>query len=487
MWLMLPILFPDTQESVNPRSIRWSILAAVGLIWASTLSIKIGLLGLVLAGVLAWLPWRRTHILATRYLEMMGLWASLMLGVNVYNYVAARIDINSVLAPWKLRLEADSVIDPEMNRQLYVPTALAHPVVRYLPTFLFYTGCSIQAPFDIRTHEVILSPRLLRDAPDLSQNTFFGDFAPYLDERVGPTIQAVVQYAGKGRIGVWSDSTLFSNFAIPLPGKMELAVGFLDFLNRQNRFPQLRLLFIGTGCILAVIGLWGLRAVQSMIIIAVWGGVCGGSGVAAICYSEFYPALQPHTPFEKIGFLESEDTDHLPILRPIDDPYPNSYLTAFVGVLRTGKYAETFFETSQCPSYSQVVVIHGHQVRDWETLSDFVYAGGRLIVLDGGAAPEALAQASKIFGIRYVSMPSRTSLKKSATSVEIAGYFQSGIPLLADSEARALLIAQKFGRGEVYLSATVALFSDTSLGEPASVPDAIQLGLLKLIFRIYSD
>ncbi|GBC93702.1 hypothetical protein HRbin15_02204 [bacterium HR15] len=421
-----------------------------------------------------------------RYVEEGG---SLWLIGDHTNIFGMNNYLNTVLAPWKLRLEADAVIDPETNRQLYAPTAIAHPVVRSLPVFLFYTGCSVQAPLDWGTYEVILSPRMLRDKPDLAQNTFFGDFAPSLAESVCPTIQAVVKYAGKGRVGIWSDSTLFSNFAITLPGKMELAVGFLDFLNRQNRFPQLRLMSVGAGCLLALIGFRGLRTAHHLAIVAVWSGILAGTVFTTFCYSQFYPALQLHTPFEKIGFLEAEPTDHLPILRPIDDPYPNSYLTAFVAALRAGKYAETCFKMSQVMSYPRVVVIHGHQVIDWKTLSDFVHAGRKLILLDGGATPEALVQASQVFGIRYVPMPGKTvlNLQDASIPVEIAGYFQSGIPLLVDSERRALLIAHQFGQGKVYLSTTEALFSDMSLGEPSDIPNAAQFALLTILFQLYGD
>ena len=37
---------------------------------------------------------------------------------------------------------------------------------------------------------------------------------PDVDEMIGPTTQALALESGRGRIAVWSDSTLFSNFAI---------------------------------------------------------------------------------------------------------------------------------------------------------------------------------------------------------------------------------------------------------------------------------
>lgn len=400
-------------------------------------------------------------------------------GMNTY--------LNSVLAFCGVAYRSDAAIDPEANRQLYLPNRLAHPVVKDLPLFLFYTGCSIGTRFNLRGYDVIMMPRTLRDSPDFSQNTFFGDFAPSLSEAVLPTLQAYAGYVGGGRIVCWADSTLFSNFAITLPGKMELAVASIDFLNRRNWLPQLREVLLGIGILLLGLGVWcGYPRVGQLSLFLWLGGLIGGVAMAYF-YEWFYPTPQPHTPLNTIAFLEELRSEHLPLTAPTDEEPTTSYLTAFVAALRTGKYARVCTDLKQISNYRVIVVVHGHQVSDWRALKQLVEQGATLILIDGGACPETLEQVSTLFGLRFQRTPLAEPIRIGGSDLTIAtaGYFLNGNSVLSDAQGQVLFTRIDWGRGRVYLSATENAFCDASLGEVSDVPTVEQLALLQLLFQVY--
>ena len=400
-------------------------------------------------------------------------------GMNTY--------LNSILAPWHCAFRSDAAIDPDTNRQLYLPTRLAHPIVKNLPLFLFYTGCSVRAPLDALGHDVIVMPRTLRDAPDYSQNTFFGDFAPSLAETVSPTLQAYAGYVGMGRIALWADSTLFSNFAITLPGKMELAVATIDFLNRRNWLPQLRALLLGVGMLLLCSGVWlGYRRLDLLCLYTWWGALISSLWIT-YSYQWFYPRLQPHTPFRTIAFLEEPSSEHLPITAPVDEESSTSYLTAFVAALRVGKYAEVCMNLKQAAAHRVMVIIRGHQVSDWQVIKRYVEQGNTLILLDGGAYPQVLKQVCQLLGVGFKHDPyvAQVVADGSKLSIPVAGSFLNGDPILEDTQGQILLAETQVGKGRVYLCATENAFCDASLGKTSDIPRKEQLHLLRLLFRLY--
>lgn len=402
-------------------------------------------------------------------------------GMNTY--------LNTVLAGWRVSLRSDAAIDPHTNRQLYLPARLAHPIVNRLPLFLYYTGCSIQAPVDLLAHDVIVMPRTLRDAPDFSQNTFFGDFAPSLAESVSPTLQAYAGYRGSGRFAIWADSTLFSNFAITLPGKMELAVGYIDFLNRRNWFPQLRLILLGIGTLLLGLGIWWGRYRLDLLCLSTWLGVLVGGVGATYSYHWFYPERLPHTPFSTVGFLEQPTSEHLPLTAPTDEEPSTSYLTAFVAALRVGKYAKVCMNLKQTAENNAIAAIHGHQIPDWQEMKQLVESGRTLVLIDGGASPEVLERACRHFGIEFERGPyaAPISIDSSPISISVAGSFLNGVPVFKDVDGRILITKKQVGRGRVYLSATKDAFCDATLGETSDIPNKGQLHLLRVLFRLYRE
>ena len=75
-------------------------------------------------------------------------------------------------------------------------------------------------------------------------------YAQHMPEtRFGSFIQAWSTHGGRGRVVAWGDSTIFSNFCLYQPGKAQVLLNLVEWLNHQG----------GHGRLVAVDACWGWR------------------------------------------------------------------------------------------------------------------------------------------------------------------------------------------------------------------------------------
>jgi hypothetical protein len=124
------------------------------------------------------------------------------------------------------------------------PRSGFHPAAREVRDFGFLTSCSIEG--GMRTRPVMLGCGLGSEEADYSHPNFFGNIAYELCDRFGVFLQAGAAAFGEGRVMLFSDSTCFSNFCMFSPGRCELALGLIDYLNRRGtRYPFVTPLMLG--------------------------------------------------------------------------------------------------------------------------------------------------------------------------------------------------------------------------------------------------
>lgn len=415
-----------------------------------------------------------------------------------------------------IRFRQDAVVDPAANRQLFQSRPESHPIVRRMPLFVWMTSDSLSAPW--MSHDVILSPRLLVDNPDFSQNTNFGDFVPQLDERIGPVTQAVALTFGKGRVAAWSDSTVFSNFGVFMPGKFELALGFVDWLNRTNASWPIRMMLVLGGLGMLALALLGFST-QSMNA-GIWiGAACGILAAARIADASF-PQLRPHVPFAKVAYIERDPRQsYLPTLTTFDQGTEVEYLTSFIDAQRVGKrpfVCRSLAELGECDK----AVIVGGDYGPWaasevESLLRFVKDGGTLLLLDAGKAHESLlSPVSQAMNVRlqpYVfrlppeleALAAKAASEKSAagiimpkgpavakrdgtallpTSIRFTIEGGEAAIVLRDEPKKAVAARAKVGKGSVVLTGTATFFSDASAAENSAIPNPTQLAIQQMLF-----
>ena len=155
--------------------------------------------------------------------------------------------------------------------QLYNPPLVPHPIVQDMPPLDFAVSCSI-SPGLSRGRAAIRSTGLKNLLADYHVSNFYPQVEDKAEMRYGAFVQLWTTRRGAGRVAAFTDSTIFSNFATFEPGKAELMLGMLEWLNHRNSPYPLRLFLIILGLPLLVFGLvlWhGLPARENTAKMAV--------------------------------------------------------------------------------------------------------------------------------------------------------------------------------------------------------------------------
>lgn len=145
--------------------------------------------------------------------------------------------------------------------QQYHPPPMRHPALQHLPPLDFAVACSIDPGRS--TGRMVIRAAGLWSLPPAYQEINYHPQAEYRpDMQYGAWCQAWATYQGRGRVIGFGDSTLFSNFCTYQPGKAELFVGMVQWLNHRSwadaawAWWLLRLPSVLVGGLLAG---WGVR------------------------------------------------------------------------------------------------------------------------------------------------------------------------------------------------------------------------------------
>ncbi|MBF0469329.1 MAG: hypothetical protein HQK61_10680, partial [Desulfamplus sp.] len=144
--------------------------------------------------------------------------------------------INFLAKKFDLLFHYDSTYDLQTGKlSVYKPPGiLSHPIVNFMPPFLFATSCTLSAPLSA---ENVMIGYGLRARPLAYSGRSFFHQDPTTDYEFGLFLQSAAVKYGKGRVTAFTDSTCFSNFYMFIPGKPELALGTIEWLNRKNNNP----------------------------------------------------------------------------------------------------------------------------------------------------------------------------------------------------------------------------------------------------------
>jgi hypothetical protein len=103
--------------------------------------------------------------------------------------------------------------------------------------------------------------------------------------RCGAFVQLWTMRYGRGRIAAFTDSTIFSNFSAFEPGKKELWMGMIEWLNHRSPPLDFRWPLAALGAALLSAGLWLARRVEGAWLVLLTSGLLAWSGsVVAIDY-----------------------------------------------------------------------------------------------------------------------------------------------------------------------------------------------------------
>ena len=124
-------------------------------------------------------------------------------------------------------------------KQAYQPPWTSHPVVQHVPPMFFAVSCSIDPGRSSGTM-VIRNTGLWNLQPAYHETNYHPQAEYRPEMQYGAWCQLWGTTHGRGRVLAFTDSTLFSNFCIYQPGKAELFIGMLEWLNRSSPWDQPR-------------------------------------------------------------------------------------------------------------------------------------------------------------------------------------------------------------------------------------------------------
>ncbi len=156
----------------------------------------------------------------------------------------------------KLQDEPASPKERTCYHQHFDPPWPPHPALQYMRPMEFAVSCSID-PGVSRGRAVIANVGLWSMPPDYHMDNYHPIPQHCAAMRYGAFVQLWAADYGNGRAMAFTDSTIFSNFCIYQPGKAELMLGMIEWLNHENPplDPRLWLNLLGTCMLIAVIWL----------------------------------------------------------------------------------------------------------------------------------------------------------------------------------------------------------------------------------------
>ena len=170
---------------------------------------------------------------------------------NVFN---TGTNINDVAKVFGFSFRYDCLFGIDtVFRQLYKPPLVPHPIVQDMPPLDFAVSCSI-SPGLSSGRAAIRSTGLKNLMADYHASNFYPQVEDLPQMRYGAFVQLWTTNRGSGRVAAFTDSTIFSNFATFEPGKAELMLGMLEWLNHRNSPFSLRLFLIILGLVFFMLG-----------------------------------------------------------------------------------------------------------------------------------------------------------------------------------------------------------------------------------------
>jgi hypothetical protein len=174
--------------------------------------------------------------------------------------------LNDIARRFGFRFRYDCVFDIDaVFEQRWQRPVVALPIVQSLPSFDFAVSCSID-PGASLGRAVIRSTGLRNLPADYHVSNFYPQVEDHAYSRYGAFVQLWTTRRGAGRVAAFTDSTVFSNFSTFEPGKAELMLGLLEWLNHRNAAPDGRLVLLLNGLVLGLAGLSGPSRILNRIL-----------------------------------------------------------------------------------------------------------------------------------------------------------------------------------------------------------------------------
>ena len=431
-----------------------------------------------------------------------GLW---VIGDHT-NVFGSSTYLNSLLKPFGIKLCYDAIyqnVHGSFNR-MHKGNLVEHPIIHKVPVFLYATPCSIQVSNPaIRIADAGLTTKSY--SLNYGKDNFFPDTKPDLNIIFGSNTLLAAGDFGKGRIAVFSDSTVFSNFFIMLPGKIEMALSVISWLNHYQApfYLKVFLLLVILALCLGFISLYGRinngqRYLFWPLLIAVFFLAFAIPLVNLLNRISFH-IPQEKTVLTKVGYIGEYSSIYLPFAAWQVNP-ENDLNTFYIWGQRVGVYSRYYTDLTRALKETKTVFIILPRKKfnkpDLEKIDAFLHKGGKVFVMDDGGTGSSANSLLEKYGIslacqnngqgRIYSPHSSFSFDNSTP----VGVIRGGDRVILFWEDLAgnsypVFVVKEVGKGILYTFGGIQNFTIKQFGHDGIVPTGNKKKINDLILDIY--
>jgi len=338
----------------------------------------------------------------------------------------------------------------------------------------------------------------LKNLPaDYHASNFYPQVEDRADMRYGAFVQLWATRHGAGRVIAFTDSTIFSNFATFEPGKVELMLGMLEWLNHRNSSFNPQPLFIVIGIIFLACALVLSRNFNGAWFIIIGAGLLGWS-IAAVSARAIHrysmPLPEARRPMVKV-VMDRTVCDAILPTSGFTSGEKNGFGIFERWILRLGYFtcrrsgSDAF--TGNLLIFTHPNLTVGNEFRN--ELIDYVESGGKVLILDSPENTQSTANSLLYpFGmtVNHNSRPNgqlRGPENWPVIKIDSACAIEGGRPLLwvANTPIAARV---RHGKGTVTAIGFGSRFADAYMGITGDVVPNQQLRLVfDVQFRLVRD
>jgi hypothetical protein len=397
------------------------------------------------------------------------------------NVFGSGVYLNSVTRPFGFEFRFDSLFDTRKTFEevYYPPQMLPHPVVQNFPYFFFEVSCSIKPQSYFRGEPVIVGTRLKALSVDYHAPNFYPQPNDRSDMDFGPFVQMWACNFGKGRVLAFTDSTVFSNFCTFQPGKPELLLGSVEWLNHRNHWGRWRAVWAALGIVALIIAVVAaarsdspVRTVSLAILVVIGAAPLLAFGARWV-NREIGGLPLPHEKVTRVYFEQDHCDYELP-LKGFVAQAARGYDVFYQWVMRLGVFPFVGDTVDECANAGDAIVLirpnREFNQREIERVKAFVEGGGGLLVLDSANQPGVAVQPLlNAFGMSIVrsGQPVAGEARdgdRTTFTVESAWPVAGGEPLAWSAAGEVLAAVSKHGKGRVVVASFADRFCDQSMG-----------------------
>jgi hypothetical protein len=411
------------------------------------------------------------------------------------NLLGMGTHLNALSAKHGIRFRYDSVSDGLTGGfvECALPSLGRHLGALHVDKLEFMTSCSLH--LSGAAESILAADDCRREPHDYAGSSFFGRRGAHPEMGHGRTVLAATVRVGRGRIAAFTDSTVWSSFAVFSHDREKLAMDMVRLLNRRSSPHEIliRIVAVTASVIALLVGLSMIRSGLALpALLLGLAGFWSGVGIADGLHFRIHAWPEPKAPISEVTFLwQGGACAFPPVLgTPESLPADRSFDTLLVSVQRLGlvpRVAYTFDKDLLSPNTRAIFVIAPVNVpprRALARLKEFVRRGGNLIVLDDsrigerGSAKEFL----RLFGTTITYHGARGQAGKQRAHVHVGGMEPVKIP--ADD---AFVAWKKYQQGHVVYMSDAVDFSRAGLGHCFARPWKTAKARYETIYSLFRD